>query len=343
MRALFIGGTGTISTDVSRLATSLGWQVYLLNRGNRTDKLKDVSGIHWITTDIHDEKETESALRGMSFDVVANFINFFPVEAERDIRMFNGKTRQYIFISSASAYQKPLSDYRITESTPLANPYWQYSRDKIACEDVLMAEYRRSGFPITIARPSHTYDSHKIPVSLYGKSSWQVALRMLAGKPVIVPGDGASLWTLTHSEDFAKGFVGLMGNIHAIGESVNITSDESLTWNQVHECVGAALGVKPILKHISTDFLVACEPELEGMLVGDKSNTVVFDNSKLKQLIPGFCADIRFDQGVRRSIEFILANKELQIKDPVFDAWSDAVIEAHDEGIKRFKASGVKW
>lgn len=338
MKALFIGGTGTISSDVSRLAASLGWEVYLLNRGNRTDRLKDISGINWISADINDEAGVINALRGIHFDVVANFINYLPNEIERDIRIFTGKTRQYIFISSTSAYQKPLSHYRITESTPLSNPYWQYSRDKIACEEMLMAEYRRSGFPITIVRPSHTYGNDSIPVAVHGKNgSWQTAKRMLAGKPVIVPGDGATLWTLTRSEDFAKGFIGLIGNIHAIGEAVHITSDESLTWNQAHECIAAALGVSPKLKHIATDFLTACEPSLVGTLTGDKANTVVFDNRKLKRLVPGFCAEIRFDQGIRQTISFILANKKLQTEDEAFDRWCDAVIEAHDEGIKRFR------
>ncbi|MCL2699589.1 MAG: NAD-dependent epimerase/dehydratase family protein, partial [Defluviitaleaceae bacterium] len=206
------------------------------------------------------------------------------------------------------------------------------------CEDVLTAEYRRSGFPVTIVRPSHTYGNYSMPTALHGeKGSWQIARRMLAGKPVIVPGDGATLWTVTRSEDFAKGFVGLMGNIHAIGEAVYITSDESLTWNQIYQCIGAALGVKPIIKHISTDFLVSCDPEVEGGLWGDKSNTVVFDNSKIKRLVPGFNAEIRCDQGMRMTVGFLLANKELQQEDKEFDEWCDKVIAAYDEGLKSFK------
>ena len=338
MKALFIGGTGTISTEISRLAVSLGWELFLLNRGNKSERLQSVQGVSFINADISNEDNVKSRLSGLTFDVVANFINFIPEQVERDIRLFSGMTRQYIFISSASAYQKPLSDYRITESTPLANPYWQYSRDKIECEKVLMDEYRKNGFPATIVRPSHTYYDYSIPVGLHGeKGSWQVARRMLDGKPVIVQGDGTSLWTMTRSEDFARGFAGLMGNIHAIGEAVQITSDESLTWNQIYECIGGALGVKPKLCHISTDFLTACEPSLEGGLTGDKANTVVFDNSKLKRLVPGFNASIRFDQGVRKTVDYILSHESLQIEDLDFDKRCDAVISAHEEGIRVYK------
>lgn len=337
MKALFIGGTGTISTAISTLAAQSGWELYILNRGNSPEKLAGVHGITYIKGDITDENGTNELLADMSFDVVANFINFVPSEVERDIRLFAGKTRQYFFISSASVYQKPLSHYLITESTPLANPYWQYSRDKIACENVLMEEYRKNGFPVTIIRPSHTYSDFSVPVAIHGKNgSWQTLKRMMEGKPVIVHGDGSSLWTLTRSEDFAKGFLGLMGNIHAIGEAVHITSDESLTWNQIHECIGAALGVKPVLRHIATDFLAACDPELTGTLLGDKANTVVFDNSKLKRLVPGFRADIRFDTGVRKTVSFIQAHKSLQKNDPQFDMWCDNVIAAYDEGLKAF-------
>lgn len=230
MKALFIGGTGTISMAITRmLAGNPDWEFYLLNRGNRIEQIPQ--GVHVIQSDIQDEASVAEKLSGMQFDVVADFIAFVPEHIERDIRLFAGKTKQYIFISSASAYQKPLSDFRITESTPLCNPYWQYSRDKIACEERLMREYRENGFPVTIVRPSHTYGDTSVPVALHGAGgSWQVIRRMMEGKPVIIPGDGSSLWTLTHNTDFAKGFVGLMGNAHALGEAVQITSDESLIW-----------------------------------------------------------------------------------------------------------------
>jgi len=271
----------------------------------------------------------------MEFDVVADFIAYVPAQLERNHRLFAGKTKQFIFISSASAYQKPLSDYRITEGTPLANPYWEYSRDKIACEDYLMKMYRDNGFPVTIVRPSHTYDERRIPLGVHGDiGSWQVAKRMLAGKQVIVHGDGTSLWTMTHNSDFADAFIGLLGNIHAIGESVQITSDESMTWNQIYQSIADALGVELKPYYVPSDFLAKCSNyDFTGNLIGDKANTVVFDNSKLKRLVPGFTAKIRFDQGVKIVVDNILANEELQIEDPEFDTWCDKVIASLEKAV----------
>src|SRR5690606_1051233 len=231
-----------------------GWELYLLNRGNRNELLPE--GINVITADINDEDKVSELIQDLHFDVVADFIAFVPSHLERDYRLFKGKTKQFIFISSASAYQTPLADYRVTEGTPLANPYWEYSRNKIACEDYLMKLYREEGFPITIVRPSHTYDERSIPLGVHGtKGSWQVAKRMLENKPVIIHGDGTALWTMTHNSDFAKGFIGLMGNIHAIGESVHITSDETVTWNQIYEMIADALGVKLNAVYVSSEFL----------------------------------------------------------------------------------------
>lgn len=229
---------------ITRLAVAQGWKLYLLNRGNRP--AGDIpEGVEIIQADIYDEAAVADKLKGMHFDVVCDFIVFHPSALERDYRLFKGKTKQFMYISSASAYQKPLSDYRITEGTPLANPYWEYSRNKIAGEEFLMRKYREEGFPITIVRPSHTYDERSIPLGVHGKNgSWQVAKRMLQGKPVIIHGDGTSLWTMTFNTDFARGFVGLMGNVHAIGESFQITSDETLTWNQIYKAVADALGVE---------------------------------------------------------------------------------------------------
>lgn len=337
MKALFIGGTGTISTAVTELAVQRGWEMTLLNRGTHNEELPQ--GVETITADIHDEAAVAQAMSGKKYDVVANFIVYTPEEVARDIRLFSGKTRQYFFISSASAYQKPLNDWLITESTPLHNPYWQYSRDKIACEDVLVEAYRKDGFPVTIIRPSHTYAGKKVPVVIHGKEgSWQVLDRMRQGKPVLVPGDGSSLWTLTHSRDFAKAFVGLMGHPKAIGEAFHITSDEQLTWNQAMTCVANALGVEPVLYHVSSDFLVACDPEMAGSQLGDKSNSVVFDNSKVKRLVPDYVATIRYDQGVREAVAHVLAHPELQRPDPEFDAWCDRVIAAHEAGKAAFAA-----
>lgn len=337
MKALFIGGTGTISTAVSKLAVEKGWELYLLNRGNKGSKVPD--GAKVITADINDEKNVSELIKGMKFDVVADFIAFVPSHIERDIRLFSENTKQFIFISSASAYQKPLSYYKINESTPLFNPYWDYSRNKIACEELLMKEYRNNGFPVTIVRPSHTYDEEKVPVAVHGdKGSWQVVERIREGKPVIIPGDGTSLWTLTHNSDFAKAFVGIMGNSGAIGEAVNITSDEVLTWNKIYDLIGEALGVKVKKVHVSTDFLVKCKPDLEGGLLGDKSNCTLFDNSKIKRLVPDFTATVRFDEGVKSCIEYILSHPELQVYDEEFDKFCDKIIEAQDKAVSIFKS-----
>ncbi len=329
MKVLFIGGTGTISTAITQLAPSCGFELYLLNRGSRTELVPD--GVKIIQADINNEAEVKEKLGDMHFDVVAQFIAFNTEALERDVRLFAGRTRQYIFISSASAYQKPLSSPFITESTPLSNPYWEYSRNKIACEEYLLKEYRRQGFPITIIRPSHTYGNFDVPVALHGKNgSYSVIERIRQGKKVIVHGDGSSLWTLTHNTDFARAFVGLMGNIHAIGETVQITSDESLTWNQIYEIIGAALGCKPKLVHIPSETLARIYPDCLGGLLGDKSYTVIFDNSKLKQLVPGYTASVRFDQGVRRTLEFLEQHPQYQKTDPEFDAWTDKIIDAYE-------------
>lgn len=334
MRALFIGGTGIISSAITEQLARQGCELYLLNRGNRNERLP--AGVRVIQADINDEERVAKLIESMSFDVVADFIAFVPSQLERDYRLFKGKTKQFIFISSASAYQKPLSDYRVTESTPLANPYWEYSRNKIACEEYLLKLYREEGFPITIVRPSHTYDERSIPLGVHGrKGSWQVAKRMLAGKPVIIHGDGTSLWTMTHNGDFAKGFIGLMGNLHAIGESVQITSDETLTWNQIYASIADALGVQLNAVHVSSEFLAACSTEdYRGGLIGDKANSVVFDNSKLKRLVPEFVAATRFDQGIKKTVAHIVAHPELQQEDPEFDAWCDKVIGALETAAK---------
>lgn len=331
MKALFIGGTGTISSAITRQLASQGCELYLLNRGSRNEDLP--AGVRVIQADINDEERVAKLIEDHSFDVVADFIAFVPAQLERDYRLFQGKTKQFIFISSASAYQTPLSDYRVTEGTPLSNPYWEYSRNKIACEEYLIKQYRDNGFPVTIVRPSHTYDERSIPLGVHGrKGSWQVARRMLAGKPVIVHGDGTSLWTMTHNSDFAKGFIGLMGNIHAIGETVHITSDETVTWNQIYEIIADALGVKLNAVHVASSFLADSgnAEDYRGGLLGDKANSVVFDNSKLKRLVPDFVATTRLDQGIKATVANILANPELQREDPEFDAWCDRVIAALD-------------
>ncbi|MDR0892549.1 MAG: SDR family oxidoreductase [Mediterranea sp.] len=321
MRALLIGGTGTISTAVAALAQQRGWELTLLNRG--TKPLPE--GMKNLVADIRDEAEVAKAIaREAPFDVVAQFIAYTAADVERDIRLFGGRTKQYIFISSASAYQKPATDSYITESTPLANPYWQYSRDKIAAEEALMAAYRTTGFPITIVRPSHTYDGTKPPVCLHGEGgSWAIIKRILDGKPVIIPGDGSSLWTLTHATDFAKGFVGLMGNPHAIGHALHITSDESLTWDQIYHTIADELGKPLNALHIASDFLASHQGtyDFRGELLGDKSVTVRFDNSKIKRLVPDFVCTVGMADGLRRATRYMLSHPETQVEDPAFDLW----------------------
>lgn len=337
MKALLIGGTGTISMAITRLlASKKDWEVYLLNRGSRRAEVPET--VRWIQADISDEEAVRQALGGMKFDCVCEFIGFVPAQVQRDIRLFTGRTKQYIYISSASAYHKPAKDYRITEGTALANPYWQYSRDKIACEDILMKAYREHQFPVTIVRPSHTYDNRNVPLGVHGNNgSFQVLKRMLEGKPVIIHGDGTSLWTMTHNSDFAVGYVGLMGNPHAIGEAFQITNDETLTWNQIYQAIADALEVELKAYHVSSEFLAAVSDyDFTGSLIGDKANCVVFDNSKLKRAVPDFHPTVRFEEGIRDTIANIMAHPELQKEDPEFDAWCDRVIEALEACKKTF-------
>jgi len=335
MRALFIGGTGTISMAIiRRLAVETDWEVWLLNRGNRKAEVPD--GIRQIVADIGNEAEVADLLKDMSFDTVCEFIGFTRDQVERDYRLFKGKTRQYIYISSASAYQTPPADYRITEGTALANPYWQYSRNKIACEEFLMEKYRTEGFPVTVVRPSHTYDERTVPLGVHGNNGfWQVVKRMKEGKPVIIQGDGSSLWTMTWNGDFARGFIGLMGNRQAIGEAFQITSDETLTWNQIYQTIADALGVELHPVHVASDFLAETGKkygyDFEGGLLGDKSCSVVFDNRKLKRIVPDMRTEVSFCIGVRRSLKYVLAHPECQREDPEFDAYCDKVISAIEE------------
>lgn len=338
MKALFIGGTGTISMAITRLlATKPEWELYLLNRGSRSDTLP--AGVKTLAADINDEAKVAELIADLQFDVVCDFIGFVKEQLERDYRLFRGKTKQFMYISSASAYQKPLSNHIITEGTPLANPYWEYSRNKIACEEYLMKLYREENFPVTIIRPSHTYDERNVPLGVHGScGSYQVIKRMLEGKPVIVHGDGTSLWTMTHNSDFAAGFVGLMGNAHAIGESFQITSDESLTWNQIYTTIANCLGVEYKPYYVASDFLASVSDyDLRGGLLGDKANTVVFDNTKLKRAVPGFTATVRFEQGVRRTLEYVLSHPECRKEDPEFDAWCDSLIEVLEEAKKKLQ------
>ena len=345
MKILIIGGTGIISAAISRRTLELGWELTHLNRGNRPPESwrapKGPGKFNQIICDISNEEDAAKKIAGLEFDAVADFIAYAPEDVQRDFRLFKGKTRQYFFISSASAYQKPLANHKITEGTPLANPHWEYSRQKIACEEFLLKVYRDEGFPITIVRPSHTYDECKVPLGVHGtKGSWQVMKRIIDGKTVIIHGDGTSLWTMTSSTDFARAFTGLVGNIHAIGESVQITSDETISWNQIYQSIANALGKPLKAVHVSSEFLAKAGPHYDftGALIGDKSVSVVFDTTKIKTLVPDFCAAIRFDQGIRETIAHILAHPELQAEDPEFDAFCDKVIAAQEKALQEILA-----
>ena len=331
-KALFIGGTGTISTAITAALAAEGkWDLTLLNRGSRSSAVP--KGVKVMQADIQDEAAVAGLLEGTRWDCVCDFIGFVPAQVERDWRLFRGRTRQYMYISSASAYQKPATSPFITEGTPLANPYWQYSRDKIACEEFLMEKYRNEGFPVTIIRPSHTYDERSVPLGVHGDNgSWQVLRRMLDGKRVIIHGDGTSQWTLTHNTDFAKGFIGLMGNPHALGNAFQITSDETLSWNQIYQAIADKLGVELKACHVSSEFLAEVGPyDFRGSLLGDKAVTVLFDNRKLKRAVPGFQATVRFEDGLARAVDNILSHPELQKPDPAFDAWCDRILDAIDK------------
>jgi nucleoside-diphosphate-sugar epimerase len=335
MKALFIGGTGNISTAVSRLAVARGVELTLLNRGQRK---VEIEGADSLVVDINDEAATAKALKGRTFDVVVNWIAFAEADVERDIRLFADKAGQYIFISSASAYQKPLAHPVVTEDTPLCNPYWDYSRAKIACEERLLREVREQGFPATIVRPSLTYDT-VIPVAIGGWDDYGFIARMKAGKPVIVHGDGTSLWTVTHSEDFAKGFVGLMGHQQVIGHAFHITSDEILTWDQIYQAVAAAAGVEAHLVHVPSDFIVKVAKTcgwgwMEGNLLGDKAVSAIMDNSKIKRFVPGFQATIPFQQGIRRTIEWFEDDPARMTINDGNNQFIDRVLKAYDQGFQ---------
>lgn len=325
MNILIIGGTGLISTEVVALALKQGHKVTVMNRGSSGKILNP--DIEEIVGDINDETGAEALLKDRTFDVVVNFVVYTPDQAERDIRLFRDRCSQYIFISSASAYRKPVREWVITESTPLGNRFWPYSQDKEACEAVYMKAWREQGFPVTVVRPSHTYSQDKMPVAIHGgKGSYAVLKRMQEGKPVLVPGDGSSLWTLTWNVDFAAAFNGLFGLYEAIGQAYHITSDEALSWDMIYRTIGEALGVEPNLRHVSSDDIVAQDPEQRGPLLGDKSNSAVFDNTKIKRAVPGWTAKVRFHEGARIVWDYIQKHPELHEEDPEFDSFTESFL-----------------
>lgn len=318
---LFIGGTGVISAAAAERAVALGHRLTILNRGRSTRPVPD--GAEILTADVRDASAVRAVLAGREFDAVADFITFTADQAQASLDLFAGRTGQYVFISSASAYQKPPTRLPILESTPLKNPFWQYSRDKIACEELFYKAYREQDFPLTVVRPSHTYDRTKIAMV----GGWTDIHRMRSGLPVMVHGDGTSLWTLTHSQDFAKAFVGLLGRPQAVGESYTITSDEYLPWNQIYQLFALAAGVpEPELVHVCSETIAAHSAELGANLLGDRSHSVVFDNTKIKSLVPGYHATIPFADGARQIVQWFDANPRLQTVDQDYMALSDRLI-----------------
>ncbi len=324
MKILFIGGTGIISSACSQLAVDKGFDLFLLNRGQSHRESPPEATI--LYGDIRDPESIRSMLAEHRFDVVVNWIAFTPEHIETDLSLFHGRIQQYIFISSASAYQTPPQFLPITESTPLHNPFWDYSRAKIACEERLLQAYRDSGFPMTVVRPSHTYDQTLLPMS----GGYTVVNRMRQGKKVIVHGDGTSLWTLTHHRDFAKGFVGLLGNTRAIGDAFHITSDEWLTWNQICHIVAGAAGSEARIVHIPSDFISQFDERWGASLLGDKAHSMIFDNSKIKRLVPDYVASIPFAQGAREILAWYDADPARQEVREDFNALIDKILAAFE-------------
>ncbi len=329
MKVLFIGGTGIISSACSQLAAARGIELFHLRRGRTNRPVPD--SVRVLSGDIRDPRSAREALGDHRFDAVVDFIAFTPEQIEADLELFRGRTRQYVFISSASAYQTPPASLPVTESTPLHNPFWAYSRDKIACEERLLRAYREEGFPMTIIRPSHTYDQTLLPCH----GGYTVIDRMRKGKKIVVHGDGTSLWTLTHHQDFARGLVGLLGNDRALGDAFHITSDEWLSWNQIHEILARAAGATADIVHVTSDVIAAHDPEWGPSLLGDKTHSMIFDNSKIKRYVPGFAASIPFSRGAEEILAYYDGDAARRAIDPVFDATVDRLIALAENSLTR--------
>ena len=325
MKVLFIGGTGIISSACSQLAVERGIRLYLLNRGQTSRPVpKEAELLH---ADIRDVAAVRQVLGHESFDSVVNWINFLPDHIERDLKLFRDRTAQYIFISSASAYQTPPQSLPVTESTPLSNPFWEYSRAKIACEERLMRACSEEQFPVTIVRPSHTYDCTVIPMH----GGYTIVDRMRQGKKVIVHGDGSSLWVLTHHRDFARGFIGLLGKKQTVGQAFHITSDELLTWNQIFEIVARAAGTSAQIVHIPSETIARFDPEWGASLLGDKTHSMIFDNTKIKQMVPDFTATIPFTRGAAEVIRWYDGDQSRRVIDHKLNQMLDDMIDRYEK------------
>lgn len=331
MKVLFIGGTGNISSACVERALELGYEVHLLNRGQSPGAFR--RSVRVIVGDRNDPATLHEAAQSALYDVVANFVGYTPEQVELDIAAFAGRVGQYLFISSASVYQKPPNHYVITESTPLRNPYWEYARNKIACEERLTRAYREQGFPMTIVRPSYTYGPTWIPCGV-GGHGYTVVARMRKGLPIISHGDGQSLWTMTFHTDFALGFVGLFGKAQALGEAFHITSDEVLTWDQIYYTIARAAGCEARLVHIPSDFIAALYPQVGAGLLGDKAYSVVFDNSKIKRVVPEYRATVSFAEGIARSIAWHDADPARHVVNEEVNRMMDELIAAYSKGLQ---------
>jgi nucleoside-diphosphate-sugar epimerase len=328
MRILFVGGTGIISSGCARrLVEQPGVELAFLCRGRSTRPIPP--SVEVLRADIRDPDAVRSALGNRSFDSIVEWVAYTPAQVQADIDLFAGRTGQYVFISSASAYQTPPARLPVTERTPLDNPYWRYSRDKIACEELLLRAHREQGFPAVIVRPSHTYDCRSLPVH----GGWTVIDRMRRGRPVVVHGDGSSLWVLTHHDDFAKGFNGLLGAGRFLGEAFHITSDELLSWNQIHELLAGAAGVEAKLVHVPSKRIARVDPEWGASLLGDKTHSMIFDNTKIKSAVPAFGATIPYSQGARETLAWFDADPARRVPDPAIDALFDRLIAAEERPV----------
>ncbi|MFG2196662.1 NAD-dependent epimerase/dehydratase family protein [Streptomyces sp. NPDC048639] len=327
LKVLFIGGTGVISAACAQRAAESGADVHLLNR-NSTSHRKTPSGARMLTADVRDAESMRAAVRGHDFDVVVNFLNFTTAHVQADIDLFSGRTGQYVFISSAAVYRTPPGRLPIVESTPLRNPHSAYARNKILCEDLLIRAYREWEFPVTVVRPSHTYDHTAVPFD----GGWTVVDRMRRGQEILVHGDGTSLWTLTHHTDFANGFAGLLGNRAALGEAFHITGHEVLTWNQIYGAMAEAAGVEPRLVHLPSDAIAAADRRWGEELLGDKAHSKIFDNAKIRGIVPDFVARVPFSQGAREIVSWYDEDPRRQTIDTRINALTDRLIEAYRPG-----------
>jgi nucleoside-diphosphate-sugar epimerase len=324
---LVIGGTGTISASTVRLAVEAGMRLVVLNRGRNGLQRELPAGVTELTADVGDSAAVGEALGDRRFDAVLNFLSYDVRDATRMVELFRDRIGQYVHISTASLYGKPVLQSPITESTQRHNRFVQYSRDKLAIEELLLRRYADDGFPVTIVRPSHTYDDHAPPLP----GGWTVVDRLARGAEIPVHGDGTSLWTVTHADDFAGGLVGLIGNPRAIGETFHITGDDVYTWDQIYSIFAAALGVEARLVHIPSEFFVLAAPDWDWseLLVGDLSHSALFDNVKIRRHVPSFRPTRTLHRAARRMVAWRAEHLDLTAPDVSTDGVLDRLVAGY--------------